>query len=60
MIVVAEITHSLLGTYHRTCGLVEVDVVKIFGNSVKITRNGQNREVAMCARVEGVMVTHVH
>ena len=33
---VAEISHSLLGTYRRTCGLVGVDVVKIFGNGVKV------------------------
>ena len=27
----------LLGTYQRTCGLVGANVVKIFGNGVKIT-----------------------
>ena len=27
----------LLGMYQRTCGLVGVEVVKIFGNSVKVT-----------------------
>ena len=33
----AEISHSFLGMYRRTCGLVGVDVMKIFGNGVKIT-----------------------
>ena len=37
LITAAEISHSVLGTYRRTCGLVGVDVVKIFGNGVKIT-----------------------
>ena len=32
-----NLTFSLLGTYRRTCGLVGVDVVKIFGNGVKNT-----------------------
>ena len=53
---VAEISHSLLGTYRRTCGLVGVDVVKIFGNGVKITSNEENREGAICTCMEGVMV----
>ena len=35
-------------------------VMKIFDHGVKITWNGQNREGAMCTRVEGVMVTCVH
>ena len=51
---VAEISHSFLGTYQRTCGLVGVDVVKIFGNGVKIA---WNREGVMCTRMKGVMVT---
>ena len=43
----AEISHSFLGTYRRTCGLARVDVVKIFGNGVKIVWNRQNREGGM-------------
>ena len=39
---VAEISHSFLGTYQRTCGSVGLNVVKIFGNGVKITWNEEN------------------
>ena len=34
-------------------------VVKIFGNGVKIAWNGENREGAMCTRMNGAMVTLV-
>ena len=52
MITVAEISLSLIGTYRRTCGLVGADVVKIFGNSVKIAWNEGNREDAICTRMK--------
>ena len=54
--IVAEISHSFPGTYQRTCGLVGVDVVKIFGNSVKIAWNAENGEGAICTCMEGEMV----
>ena len=57
--IVDEISHSLLGTYWRMCDVVGVDVVKIFGNGVKITWNEENREGAICTCMEGVMV-NVH
>ena len=47
LITLAEISHSFLGTYRRMCDFVGVDVVKIFGNGVKIVWSGQNQEGAM-------------
>ena len=59
MITIAEISHSLFGTYGRTRGLVGLDVLKSFGNGMKFVWNRQNREGAMCTPVR-VMITHVH
>ena len=52
MVIVAEISHSFLGTYRRTCGLVGVDVVKIFGNGVKLYGTEKNKKV-QCERGDG-------
>ena len=49
MIIIAEISHSLLGTYRRTCNLVGVDVTKIFDNDVRITDKIEN--LVQCAHV---------
>ena len=59
MITIAEISHSLFGTYRRTCGLVGVDVVKIFGNNGKNAWNEGNQELgSMCTHIKRVIVRH--
>ena len=56
LITAAEITLSLLGMYRRTCGLVGVDVVKIFGNGVKIAWNGKNREGSRESEISATVI----